>query len=894
MVTRIVLFNSQLYDKADIDLRDSDAIQLVGPNNIGKSTLIYALNYLYVIDGKRMVFSGKRPNDKTTVHHYFPEPDNSFLIFEIFKKRYYCLVIKRNAEGELEYYKLDNEYDENLFIKKSDEPKAANEIFYFKEVQANCLTAGIGLEKFKSKQEVFNFVYQKGKNNNAVVWLDANVKSDGLSNNFSKIYKYFIYAKDIDNHALKDALIVADKKDKEHLPFSKGDQDRIDRIHAYNDEIKTIKSLEKEFYNFKNIVDKYTATRKNIEKIVSYYNKTYATEVTDLKLQLSQQKKHAEEYEETLQNELKLRKDKLLQDKGKQKSDCERASSELQALKQNEKTILDMGTDSLGLDKLALEKLQKEKWEIESRLAQIEHHDLQESEILHKIETAKKHIANTNKKINDYENLLVHKISSKQEIRELLNAIFSEDFFSTLPKKNLKKEVNEIYNSLQIFDGAIFLPPIEPKPIESIEQLKHMVLSWQKDLKANQELLPIVQDFQRYKKEQEGKEKEIQEHKTRIELIESLPSIKKSIGLAKVSFTEKEKQLTEISNTIIEMDKQITKLEKLQKENNMSINDTKRKLEKISEQKRKVEESQIFETTETTEIKDTKENVLSSEELFADFENHFKQMNDLKNKKDRQFDSLKRERQSVEADEENFIQEFETDLATVTNKEKSIDDLLEAISSIYSANAKGLLSSYEQFKTFVVNSFNAKLGKVKISDIDSLKIELRINETLKSDLQKIIGIQNLDSNQIAFDKEENLNILKKYLEQQKTIEFSDLFTMRLHLERKGKKKHVDLKDQVESDGTDKMIRLVIIMTIINKLITNDRENKILIFIDELGTIDDENRLAILQFCKENNFFPISAALQPYSGFDKFYTIFRNEGKITVSKETGNELRYERN
>lgn len=888
MVTRIVLLNSQLYDKADIDLRDSDAIQLVGPNNIGKSTLIYTLNYLYIIDGNRMVFSGKREGNKATIHHYFPEPDNSFLIFEIFKKRYYCLVIKRNAESELEYYKLDNEYDENLFIKKSDEPKATNEIFYFKEVQANCLTAGINLEKFKSKQEVFNFIYKRGKNNNAVVWLDANVKSDGLSNNFSKIYKYFIYAKDIDNHALKDALIVADKKDKAKLKFTKGDQDKIDKIHSHNDEIKTIKSLEKEFYNFKNIVDKYTATRKNIEKIVFYYNKTYAIEVTDLKLQLSQQKELAEEYEETLQNELKPKKDKLLQDKGKQKSDCERASKELQDLKQDEKTILDMGTDSLVLDKLTLEMLQKEKWEIESRLSQIEHHDLQESEILHKIETAKKHIANTNKKINDYENLLVHKISSKQEIRELLNAIFSEDFFSTLPKKNLQKEVNEIYDSLQIFDGAISLPPIKPKPIESIEQLKDMVLSWQKDLKANQELLPIVQDFQYFKKEQESKEKEIQEHKTRIELIESLPSIQESIGLAKVSFAEKEKQLTEINNTIIEIDKQITKLEKLQKENNQSINNTERKLEKISEQKREVERSQISET------KDTKENVLSSEELFADFENNFKQMNDLKNKKDRQFDSLKRERKSVEANEESFIQEFETDLATVANKEKSIDDLLEAISSMYSANAKWLLSSYEQFKTFVVNSFNAKLGKVKISDIDSLKIELIMNDTLKSDLQKIIGIKNLDSNQIAFDKEENLNILKKYLEQEKIIEFSDLFNMRLHLERKGKKKHVDLKDQVESDGTDKMIRLVIIMTIINKLITNDRENKILIFIDELGTIDAENRLAILQFCKENNFFPISAALDPYSGFDKFYTIFRSEGKITVSKETGNELRHERN
>jgi ABC-type polar amino acid transport system ATPase subunit len=102
MLKRLVILNSGVYGKASIRLDDCNSIQLVGPNNIGKSTLIYALNFLFIIDGKKMSFSGNR-NEKDTLHHYFPNQSNSYLLFEIFKQRYYCILIKRGEDG-LEYF----------------------------------------------------------------------------------------------------------------------------------------------------------------------------------------------------------------------------------------------------------------------------------------------------------------------------------------------------------------------------------------------------------------------------------------------------------------------------------------------------------------------------------------------------------------------------------------------------------------------------------------------------------------------------------------------------------------------------------------------------------------------------------------------------------------------
>ena len=119
MLKRLVILNSEIYAKADIDLNDCHNLQIVGPNNIGKSTLIYALNFLYIIDGRQMSFSGNRTGDRTTINHYFPTTPVSYIVFEIFKKRYYCILVRRNAEGSLDYYKIDSDFKDEHYMKNT-------------------------------------------------------------------------------------------------------------------------------------------------------------------------------------------------------------------------------------------------------------------------------------------------------------------------------------------------------------------------------------------------------------------------------------------------------------------------------------------------------------------------------------------------------------------------------------------------------------------------------------------------------------------------------------------------------------------------------------------------------------------------------------------------------
>lgn len=76
-VQRLVAINSGRFLYADVDL--SKPVHLSAPNNAGKSTLVNALQFLYVDDVDRMAFARRSVED--TREHYFGA-DPSYLVFE--------------------------------------------------------------------------------------------------------------------------------------------------------------------------------------------------------------------------------------------------------------------------------------------------------------------------------------------------------------------------------------------------------------------------------------------------------------------------------------------------------------------------------------------------------------------------------------------------------------------------------------------------------------------------------------------------------------------------------------------------------------------------------------------------------------------------------------------
>jgi len=869
MLTSLTIINSKVYGKAEIRFNDCDSLQLVGPNNIGKSTLIYALNFLFIIDGQKMTFSGNRRGDKETIHHYFPNPNQSYIVFEVFKKAYYCILLKRDGEGNLEYYKYQSDYKENHYV------DAEKRLMKFDEVQANLASEGITLEAFKDKREVFNFVYQRGRRNNGVVWLDDNVKSDGLSNNFSKIYRYLINTKLITNKNLKEALIIADNRENESLNFSQKNKKDIYDLRKINNEIRNLKSVKNEFDDFREVVSQYSAKTKVISQLYAAFTQNYEHTLPSLQAQLVDKTQTRAKINTEIHEDLNPKKSELDRKIGGKDAEIQN-----EAIKVNEKEVELKTINSFEPEKMLNESLanyDKKRKEIESRLTMIDIQKLNSKQIEYRVMNLKNQVNSFVNQIKNYSDLLINKISGNKENRKLLNAILSEQV-KALPGDQVIKAIHKISDSLKIFDGEIDISKnIVQKDFESIEEITEKLNQAKTELKSQEQLLETVKDIEKSQNELQTILTEIDTIKVKLQKIKSKPALIKAIEKMKAVIatlnTEKEQ---------FETDQKAISKKIAQKSNELNdINDEIKKREdrisKLQENKRELETFGIapdeFESNEDLDLLYNKIK-LNQNDRFT-----------LKINKDNLFEKLREKLQSTFADEQDFIKYVEEEIALIDDKERSIQSLLESISTQFANPAYTLLKRYDEFKEFVNNKFNHKLSQSRISDIESLTIELVDNKKLVEEVKKISQIQQVKGQlMFEFDHSENLKVLDAYLDSGKAIEFENLFDITLHLTRKGTTKPVDLNEQIESDGTDKMIRLMIVMNIINRLAIADDENRIVLFIDEVATIDKQNRPELVRFCREHYFIPIFAAPDAVAGFGKYYFIYPNAGKINVNEK----------
>src|SRR5690606_36170119 len=358
-------------------------------------------------------------------------------------------------------------------------------------------------------------------------------------------------------------------------------------------------------------------------------------------------------------------------------------------------------------------------------------------------------------------NLLIHQISKDASKKELLNAILS-DSITSLPKENIQSSIEILTDVMKIFDGAITIPKdFNGKPIASIDDLRVRKDEALKEKESNEQLLPIAKDLEKYRSELLTVQQKIKEVSGKIEELNSLPELEKNLTkeegeqkalIQQKDETEKELKITE--ETISRINQAIEILAK-------DISQKESRITKIQEWKVKIEESGIkpleYQTNE------------SLDNLFKNFERNSAERDNIKNNKERLFENLKTKTETVFASEDEFIKYLDSELATLDDKQKSIDALLKNISTQFSIPCKTLHSKFQEFEAFINNQFNSKIRKIKISDIDSLNIEIIPNENLIKDLKKIMEIRDLTSELIFDDQSENLNVLNRYLDNQSII-----------------------------------------------------------------------------------------------------------------------------
>jgi hypothetical protein len=124
---KIILIRSGRYEYSEIDL--AGAVQIVGPNNTGKTTLINTLQFLYLDDRRHMDF-GSYTADQTR-EFYFPG-QFSYVLFECLGVDGLCVLgwrgQSKTAGGEPERFCYLGAYDEADFLDEKQQVREPRDV----------------------------------------------------------------------------------------------------------------------------------------------------------------------------------------------------------------------------------------------------------------------------------------------------------------------------------------------------------------------------------------------------------------------------------------------------------------------------------------------------------------------------------------------------------------------------------------------------------------------------------------------------------------------------------------------------------------------------------------------------------------------------------------------
>lgn len=677
------------------------------------------------------------------------------------------------------------------------------------------------------------------------------------------MYKCLVQPKLINNDSLKEALISADnRKENYDLEFSKGKEGDLLTLQRYLDEVRKIREISEEFMLFKKLVNDYNTKKIIIDELFFVFSTLYETEITqidlrikDYGLQIDLSNSKSKQYRE--------QEKQLSEQKGKKRGEIETSEKEQRKLENQLKEIEQL--EPLQFLEQQLENLEKQRADKEFELQKIKKENATEFNVQQEITKLNKELININNDISGNSDKLIQHISSDEKIRKLLNRILTEDI-KRLPKSAVLKQITKLNQTLNIEDGTIDISNISPLAFETIEELKakeEVLKSKNQNLKIT---LQVIQDRGKFEKELEATKNSIKDATKKIELLAKEKDIR----------IELENVLKLIKNIKIQFQEIETEIDKINDQITTEVNNSENYKSKLSENTNR--RKKLFEDYENIKLKQIfpKSNQSDRTDIDAiikELNIYINEIERLKERKNEKLNDLKR-RSDKHTTEEIFIQEIEEEITTIQQKEESINGLLQSIADQFSNPADRLLKGFQEFQESFIRPFNTQLSKIRISDIEEIKLIIKPTVELIKNIETLREIKELRPNDLFYqsiNNKDGLALLKDWLTREKKVFFEELFSIEAQILVEGKTRKIDFSKEIESGGTNRMLKFIIFLSIIKKLVVNSIDNRIPFCIDETLMIDTQNQEEMIRFCNENHFLPIFAAPDPVkSNIDRFY------------------------
>jgi len=869
--TKIILINSGKYEYAEVEL--DGAIQIVGRNNSGKTTLINTLQFLYIDERSRMAF-GSYTLDQTLDYYFSSE--HSYVLFECRTLRGLAVVGWRGASktsgADPERFYYTGPYHREDFLNEEGrirEPKEISGLLADRDFQL--------LNKAAEHRAVLSSGAGQRNNGLGIVALnDGERFSD-----FRDTLKNLLNLANISQHQMRERLLMLASLPTDYIA--------IDARRVLGEDYEQLSRERLEFKQFK-------LHEQDVRGIIELFNERQVLwgqlNYRWLDLKTRKQKfddAHAKQLE-TLKNDIRLADETAKKAKSaleskrhekegllEQKAPIE---AQLSVLETNKRIY---GAFAEQLEQVALDNLEHQLNDLINRQREASTETVES--VRSQLQAAEAKVATTTTSIQHFSRLAV------TALREHLADDAIARLFDVLNPALLGLSVGRAGITLSNQSEVIArLRELVSRINDGVYQDDSMTIR----LGAQGDVLSKFESIEALERELDRETKSVTRLTALLEAVTQRDEIASKIDKLRADKQTQADRLAafrQFQNALTrekEMRDQVAQLGRAIAAAAAAISDLDAKLDGIRDQltalgnKKKDAETQYREILKRYEecqkrIALFKAGPRADAEIPDDFDsavsfylNEHRREAELSTKLESAFAKL-----GVFADRYKGNDEAET----LRNLEQELDALPkreEALQLRWNSHIHGLKGRFQEVLNDLrliesaKDKLNRALAQVHVSDLKAVKLIVERQSDEVALIERLASIDELNLMDDTAPLDKVLERVRSKLDRNPVTRITDLFTLGVAVTTAdGKtKKYADFH-QVESDGTTITIKVLFNLLVLKSLLHKD-DVAIPFFLDEIETLDPANRRAVIQTAKKLGFIAITAAPSAVGEVDACY------------------------
>lgn len=241
--------------------------------------------------------------------------------------------------------------------------------------------------------------------------------------------------------------------------------------------------------------------------------------------------------------------------------------------------------------------------------------------------------------------------------------------------------------------------------------------------------------------------------------------------------------------------------------------------------------------------------------------------------------------------EAETIRVLKDELAALADREHDVQKLWQSLVDGMKGQFKSLLDSLEELRK-EVSRLTRALNSREISDLKKVELELIPQEDLVGRLEAVLAEESLP---LFIDPATQNRARQKvidWLEEGNRIVISELFDLHFKVtDRNGRTDTFKSLAEIHSEGTSTTIKVLVHLELLRHLLSDD-EVSIPFFLDEVGTLDAKNLRGLVSHATSMSFVPILASPEPRDSVQTLYFLRSSDGGIVLDETSRMMLEVE--